>query len=120
MIRTAKLWGFTLGLAIVLAGMAYSHVPLVTSGGVEVRWPFMPVNYYINQAGSRSILPGAAFPAIRSCFNTWQNVPTSSVAFVDMGLTPFQPGLVDGRNVVGFVSEQSSVFSGADRDWILK
>jgi hypothetical protein len=77
----------------------------VRAGGrqVTLRWTQAPVRYFISD---RSSVPGVAVAdfqaAVGRAFDTWQAVPTASIAYQFGGLTAAQPGDEDGMSTLGF------------------
>jgi|GEM_PF-2558071 len=88
----------------------------------ELHWPdsAIPVRYYISETGPSGIALSDAVQAVTSAFQTWEEVPSSYIAFQYMGTTTTNPagvGQQDGINLVrwvdGNVWESSTRPSGA-------
>jgi hypothetical protein len=79
----------------------------VRAGGrqVALRWAQTPVRYFVF---SGSTVPGVSVSdfegAVARAFNTWQSVPTSSIAYSYGGQTNARPGEDDGSSTLGFES----------------
>jgi len=67
-------------------------------------WPAskMPVPYLINNLGSDDLPIDKVIAAFDAAFHTWQAVPTSSLTFVNAGMTDLGQA-VDGTNVMLFI-----------------
>ncbi|HLH31739.1 MAG TPA: IPT/TIG domain-containing protein, partial [Terriglobia bacterium] len=104
---------FTLLLVLAsLIGRASAYTFISTSTGAVPAWATMPVQFWINQSGSSQIGNGSEFEAIKSAFQTWQNVSIAKIQFQYMGTTPVSTVGQDGMNVVTFVD--SSVPLGSE------
>ncbi len=104
-------------LAIFLsAPLGFLSLSQATQAFVRVgslaRWQALPVPYRINETGLPSLSNGSEFTAIHSAFKTWQDVPTSAVAFVHEGTTEIQNGGNDGTNVISFQDTDFAFGSG--------
>jgi len=112
MIRTTRLLGISLAMAMVVAGGVQAYVPFVTDGGTEVKWSSssIPVPYFNNEDGTNDIPGTLEFDVMRESFDAWENVPTSFVAFTDLGTTPSEAGFIDGLNIMEFVDDPDSLF----------
>jgi len=106
--RMAKRWGILLGMAWLFSGWAQAYIPSVTSDGTEVKWaqvPSQPIPYWHHQDGTEDVTATEEFTIVDTSFDTWENVPTASIEFIEQGRTSRLPGALDGYNVVGFSSE---------------
>ncbi len=65
----------------------------------------MPVPFWINQSGSPEIANGSEFEAVKSAFQSWQNVSIANVSFLYKGTTPVPTIGQDGLNVVTFIDD---------------
>jgi hypothetical protein len=74
----------------------------VTFSYAGYKWPKdkIPVKYYVNEAGT-SDAPNW-LTAIKRAFETWNQVPSSSIEFTFLGKTRYQAGPLDGRNILSW------------------
>ncbi|MEW5978068.1 MAG: IPT/TIG domain-containing protein [Acidobacteriota bacterium] len=97
-----------LGLALltVLGG--------TTQGFVKSRgkWQVWPVPYRIHLGGLPAVGNGSEFSAIQRAFQTWEDIPTSAIAFSYQGTTETANGGNDGTNVISFQDSSFSFGSG--------
>jgi Matrixin/IPT/TIG domain/Carboxypeptidase regulatory-like domain len=70
--------------------------------GSRARWQTLPVSYRIHAGGLPGLGNGSEFIAVQQAFDTWQNLPSSSIAFRYEGTTPVQSGGNDGVNIISF------------------
>jgi hypothetical protein len=89
-----------------LAQPAFAYLKFgVRAGGQQVtlRWTQTPVTYAVSD---RLSVPGvsiADFQAtVSRAFDTWQAVPTATIAYRFAGLTSAVPGVEDGLSTLGF------------------
>jgi hypothetical protein len=77
-----------------------SHERFATNGMV---WPAakQPVVYRIQNAGSQDISLANEIAAFDAAFQTWENVPTASLSFVNAGMTDLGVA-IDGENTMLF------------------
>ncbi len=80
--------------------------------GSGPRWPTLPVSYRIHAGGLPGLGNGSEFIAIQKAFDTWQSIPTSTIAFRYDGTTEIQRGGVDGVNLISFQDTSFSFGSG--------
>lgn len=80
--------------------------------GSRARWQALPVSYLIHAGGLAGLGNGSEFIAVQRAFDTWQNLPTSSIAFRYEGTTPIQNGGNDGVNVISFQDTSFSFGTG--------
>ena len=70
---------------------------------VTLRWTQTPVRYFVSD---RSSIPGVSVgdlqAAVGRAFETWQAVPSATIAYQFGGLTGGQPGDEDGVSALGF------------------
>lgn len=96
-----------LGVALVLApGPASPYLKFgvaVDATVVPVRWPGLPVRYFISVAGAAGVAAGELRAAVERAAATWQRVDTSSAAFEFVGFTDATPQDADGMSVIGFL-----------------
>gem|GEM_PF-851910 len=78
--------------------------------GSEAKWQTLPVPYRIHAGGLPSLGNNSEFIAVQRAFQTWEDLPTSTVAFRYEGTTDIQTGGNDGVNVISFQSSQSEFF----------
>ena len=94
-------------LSMVLA-LAYSAHPAaylqlaanVSGRTVPLRWPASPIRWYVSTQGSSDLAPALLQASAARAFDTWQNVPTASVAFTFAGFTSGVPFDEDGLSVL--------------------
>ncbi len=72
----------------------------------------VPVPYRIHAGGLPGLGNGSEFIAVQRAFDTWQNLPSSSIAFHYEGTTPVQSGGNDGVNVISFQDTSFSFGTG--------
>lgn len=72
---------------------------------VPLRWQTVPVRWYASGQGTADVTAAQFQTAIARAFDTWQNVPTASIAFSFAGFTAATPFDEDGLSVLGFSSE---------------
>ena len=101
-----------LAMACVLvaghAAPAFAYLKLgfnLNGRTVMLRWPRPPVRYFVSGTGVPGVIPADFQNAIGRAFATWQNVPTSSIAYTLGGVTAALPGDDDGLSTLGFRSE---------------
>ena len=80
--------------------------------GSRARWQTLPVSYRIHAGGLPGLGNGSEFIAVQRAFDTWQNLPSSSIAFHYEGTTPIQSGGNDGVNVISFQDTSFSFGTG--------
>src|SRR5262249_43552537 len=86
---------------VCVSGRAYTRI--TASSGETPKWSSMPVSYWINERGSPQLVNGSEFAAIDASFQTWQNVASADVRFVNRGTTSTGSVGRDGMNIVSFV-----------------
>ena len=99
-----------IGLLVVLTYSAHPAAYMQFSVGVNgqavpLRWQTVPVRWYASDQGVANVTGLQFKSAVARAFDTWQNVPTSSVAFSFGGFTSADPFDEDGLSVLGFVDE---------------
>jgi len=101
-----------LALAVTTAGTgnAYQFVRLLNPDDewVTAAWGAdnLPVPYYINQTPPRAFSLQEAVNAVRASFDTWEAIPTSSIAFRYVGTTSVEPFIFgDLMSTIGFVDD---------------
>ena len=74
---------------------------LKTSSGKPLRWQDarMPVPYTLNSEGSTDVEFALVQQAVRTSYQTWQDVPTATISFSQIGDAPAGNG---GYNWDGF------------------
>ena len=104
--RTLTSVAVVFALLFVQVQPAFAYLKFgVRIGGrqVTLRWAQSPVRYFV---ADRSSVPGVSVSdfqgAINRAFETWQAVPTATIAFSAAGLTAAQPGDEDGLSTLGF------------------
>jgi len=101
---------FVMSLLVVLAWSAHPAAYLqlaadVNGKTVPLRWQASPIRWYVSTLGSTETTPATLQAAAARAFDTWQNVPTASVAFTFAGFTSAVPFDEDGLSVLGFSEE---------------
>lgn len=69
---------------------------------VALRWPNMPVRYYVTNRSVPGVSAGALEERVAAGFATWSGVPTADVSGDFAGFVSAEPGLDDGTTVIGF------------------
>jgi len=72
---------------------------------VPLRWKAPTVRWYVTDHGIADVSATELQTTVSRAFDTWQNVPTASVAFTFAGFTSAVPFDQDGLSVVGFANE---------------
>ncbi|MSO22029.1 MAG: matrixin family metalloprotease [Acidobacteria bacterium] len=80
--------------------------------GSGAHWQTLPVPYRIHAGGLPGLGNGSEFIAVQRAFDTWQNLPSSSIAFRYEGTSPVQNGGNDGVNIISFQDTSFSFGSG--------
>ena len=75
----------------------------VGTSTVSLKWATSPVRYFVNSGSVPGVSADAFRGALDRAFHTWQDVPTSSVAFEFAGYTDAQPLDDDNISTLGFV-----------------
>ena len=83
---------FLLGLLLVLTysaqPAAYMQFSVDVNGKtVPLRWQNVPVRWYASGQAAADVTPAQFQSAVARAFDTWQRVPTSSIAFTFAGVT---------------------------------
>src|SRR6188472_1042533 len=98
--------GLLLALVYSAHPAAYMQFSVDVNGKtVPLRWQTVPVRWYASSQGTGDVTPPQLQSAVAKAFDTWQNVPTSSVAFTFAGFTSAEPFDEDGLSVLGFTAE---------------
>lgn len=97
-------------VAIVMAwstpARAYLQFAVDVNGRTTpLRWTATPVRWYATNRGADTVSATAFQSAVARAFETWQNVPTASIAFSFAGFTSALPFDEDGLSVLGFEDE---------------
>ena len=102
--------GCLLGLVwtVLNAGLHQGFVRI----GSRARWQTLPVSYRIHAGGLAGLGNGSEFIAVQRAFDTWQNLPSSSIAFRYEGTTSTQTGGNDGVNIISFQDTSFSFGTG--------
>jgi len=98
-----------LGLALLVAGGLPTEAYLklgVEAGGktVALRWPAMPIRYFINERNLPGFGAAEYRAAIERAASAWQGVSTAAVGFQLSGATDALPTDADGMTTVGFMA----------------
>ncbi len=100
----ARLLCVALVLADAQPALAYLKFGLMVNGKVvTLRWSQTPVPYYVTERGVPGVSPSDFQAAVGRAFTTWQNVPSSAIAYRFAGYTAALPLDQDGRSTVGFL-----------------
>lgn len=104
-----------------LHGRAYQEFGVqVGSTTIKMKWNQMPVRYYIEGAGVPGVTATQLQTTVAASFDTWHNVPTSSVSAQFVDYTTAQPGgPADGLSVIGFVSDPDEPDVLGSTDWFV-
>ncbi len=104
--RGVTLLALVLTLAQVDSAVAYLKFGYEVNGEPRaLRWRDAPVSYYISNYAIPNV-PVAAFQtAVTRAFETWEAVPTATIAYRFGGYTAALPGDADGRSTLGFLNE---------------
>ncbi|MCI0420934.1 MAG: IPT/TIG domain-containing protein [Acidobacteria bacterium] len=111
--RNRSLWlvaGCLLGLAWSAFNADFHHA--FVRIGSRARWQTLPVPYRIHAGGLPGLGNSSEFIAVQRAFDTWQNLPTSSVAFHYEGASEVQNGGNDGVNIISFQDTSFSFGTG--------
>ncbi|MBK9035694.1 MAG: matrixin family metalloprotease [Myxococcales bacterium] len=89
------------GVPVFLPGPRPDDAAFAHNGMI---WPAarMPVPYLINSAGSDDLTMPEVTTAIHAAFQTWQDVPCSTLTFQDAGPTTLGVA-IDGQNAILFI-----------------
>jgi len=102
MIRRLLFVAFALAAAV--PAYAYSHFGTGV-GTVRVHWEDEgQVQWRVTNRGAPGVSATALQAALARAFETWQEVPTASIAFEFAGFTAANPSDEDGLSVLGFES----------------
>jgi hypothetical protein len=74
----------------------------VNGHSTPLRWPASPVRWYASSQGSGDVSAAQFQAAVARAFDTWQKVPTATVAFTFAEFTSAAPFNEDGVSVLGF------------------
>lgn len=104
--------GLSIALATALmiggpSGAAFGYLKFGTNAGgreVPLRWPAVPVRYYVNDQGVPGVSASDFQAALGRAFSAWQELPTAAVSYQFAGFTSARPGDGDGMNTLGFRS----------------
>jgi hypothetical protein len=80
--------------------------------GSNAKWQNLPVPYKINSLGLPSSSNASEFVAVQRAFDTWQNIPTSTIAFSYQGTTDIVNAGNDGTNIISFRDNDYPFSSG--------
>lgn len=70
---------------------------------VDVKWAASPIRYVINERDIAGVSAADMRAAAARAAATWQGVAGTTLRFEDQGFTAAPPGLLDGRNTLGFL-----------------
>ena len=92
-----------LGMAVSPA-RAYLKFGVAAASGrtVALRWAQLPVRYFVTDRGVPGVSAVQFQSAVDRAFRTWQEVPTSEVAYQFVGFTSAEPFDDDGIVTLGF------------------
>ena len=89
-------------VVLLFPRISTAHTRLTMSSGQNPKWASMPVPYWIQDKGLPGISNGSDFAAVQASFQTWQNIPTTSIQFAYKGTTAAGTVGLDGMNLVTF------------------
>jgi hypothetical protein len=96
------------GLALVAANTpVHAYIKIgtqVDNRMVNLRWTTRPVRWFVHDRGVPGVSPDQFRQAADRAFESWQDLPTSSITFEYGGMTSAGPLDEDGRNTLGFLS----------------
>jgi len=69
-----------------------------------LKWAQTPVQYFVSDSGVPGVSSSDLQAAAGRAFDTWQAVPTASIAYQFSGVTSARPLEDDGRSTLGFLS----------------
>ena len=106
MTRWLAVFLLTIGALEIAArpARAYLKFGLTAASGrtVTLRWAQLPVRYFVTDRGVSGVSAGQFQSAVDRAFRTWQEVPTSAVAYQFVGFTSAEPFDDDGIVTLGF------------------
>ncbi|HEX3702339.1 MAG TPA: matrixin family metalloprotease [Vicinamibacterales bacterium] len=94
-------------LLVAQSQPAFAYLKLgVTIDGQPktLKWTQMPVQYFVSDTGVPGVSSSDFEAAVGRAFDTWQAVPTASIAYQFAGITTARPLDDDGRSTLGFLS----------------
>jgi hypothetical protein len=95
-----------LALAAVQPLDAYLQFTVTRAGETRaLKWQRSPVRWFAFDRGAPGVSASQFQSTLAAAFNTWEAVPTASIAFLFGGFTGAQPFDDDGLSVVGFQDE---------------
>jgi hypothetical protein len=97
-----------LAFLLVAAPLLFGFV----RSGSNAKWQSLPVSYKINVLGLPSSTNASEFGAVQKAFDTWQAIPTSTIAFSYQGTTDITNAGNDGTNVISFRDNDYPFSSG--------
>jgi len=99
-------------VSVVLACLHASPVFAYLKFGYEVngkqytlKWTTTPVRYYVSDVDVPGVTSSQFQAAVSDAFETWESVPTASIAYQFGGFTRSLPGEDDGRSTLGFLNQ---------------
>jgi hypothetical protein len=108
--RSAVVWVLCAAIMAASPAPAYAYLKFGVDVGdstLTLRWKTTPVTYYITNQGVPGVSPTEFQAAVTRAFDTWEAVPTSTVAYRFAGFTGNAPGDDDGLSTLGFLNEPS-------------
>jgi len=98
------------GLLGLLASQAtaYKFIEFRSRTGdlLRLRWTTMPVTFFVSNRAPRDFTLQQMIDSTRASFQTWQDIPTSSITFQYGGTTGASPLTVfDGMSTIGFITD---------------
>ena len=106
--RVFVLSWLSLSLLLSQTAPAFAYLKFsapVGSRQVTIKWSRTPIRYFVNDRNSAPGVSASDFQAaVGRAFDTWQAVPTSSVAYQFAGFTAASPFEDDGQSTLGFVA----------------
>jgi hypothetical protein len=98
-------------LALIIFGQpppAFAYLKFgVRVGGrvVTLKWAQTPVRYFINDTPVNGVTVAQFQSAVSRAFASWQDLPTSSIAYQFGGFTSAKPQDEDGLSTLGFLNK---------------
>jgi hypothetical protein len=92
-------------LALISAESAHAYSHFTLSGGGRLRWDAPQVRWFATDRGVPGVSSSEFQAAVARAFDTWEEVPTASVAFQFVGFTSAEPFEDDDLSVLGFQNE---------------
>ncbi len=110
--RAMRIIAATIAIALGAGGLppAFAYLKFgyqIDGRSFTLKWASAPVRYYLNEVGVPGVTSAAFEAAVGRAFDTWEAVPTATIAYQFGGFTRSRPGEDDGRSTLGFLNEPS-------------